>query len=150
MIFCFSLLLTCIHFALVPVTLYWLCVLIHIFTSFYISRLLKSCFNRQIVALSCCVVSAIHQDESALSIHIPPGWWDFLPPPHLTPLGCHTAPGWAPCIIEQFPASYLLYAWHPIFVSATLSIHRTYSFPCCVHMSILCICVTILAFQIGS
>ena len=150
MIFCFSLLLTCIHFALVPVTLYWLCVLIHIFSSFYISRLLKSCFNRQIVALSCCVVSAIHQDESALSIHIPPGWWDFLPPPHLTPLGCHTAPGWAPGIIEQFPASYLLYAWHSIFVSATLSVRRTYSFPCCVHMSILCICVTILAFQIGS
>ena len=30
-IFCFSLLLTFIHFALVHVTLYWLCVLIHIF-----------------------------------------------------------------------------------------------------------------------
>ena len=30
-------------------------------------------------------------------------------PPHPTYLGCHWAPGWAPCIIQQIPTGYLFY-----------------------------------------
>ena len=33
--------------------------------------------------------------------------------------------------------------------SATLSVHPTLSFPHCVHKSLLCVCVSILALQIG-
>ena len=36
--------------------------------------------------------------------HIP-----SLPLPHPTPLGLQRLPGWAPCVIWQLPASYLLY-----------------------------------------
>ena len=31
------------------------------------------------------------------------------PIPHPTPLGCHRAPGGAPCVIQQLPSSYVLY-----------------------------------------
>ena len=30
---------------------------------------------------------------------------------HLTPLGRHRAQGWAPCVIQQLPTSYLFYIW---------------------------------------
>ena len=33
-------------------------------------------------------------------------------PPHITPLGCHRALGWAPCIIQQIPPAYVfLHQW---------------------------------------
>ena len=51
-------------------------------------------------------VSAIYQHESATGVHISPPSWTSLPPPipsHPTPLGCHRAPGWASCVIQQIP-----------------------------------------------
>ena len=42
-----------------------------------------------------------------------------LPPtpvPHATPLGHHRALSWAPCAIQQLPASYLFYTWQRIYV----------------------------------
>ena len=33
------------------------------------------------------------------------------PPPHLTHLGHHRATSWVPCVIQQFPTSYLFYTW---------------------------------------
>ena len=81
------------------------------------------------------LVSAIHQHESAISIYI-----RLLPPepslpPHPTPLGCHRALVWAACAIQQIPAGWLCYACWCIYVSATLSIRPTLSFPDCVHKS---------------
>ena len=40
------------------------------------------------------LVSAKHQQESAIGIHLSPPSWTSLPPP--TPLGCHRAMIWAP------------------------------------------------------
>ena len=53
------------------------------------------------------LVSAIRQHESSISIHILPSEPPPLLPPHVTPLGHHRAPGWAPCVVEQLPTSYL-------------------------------------------
>ena len=40
------------------------------------------------------LVSAIHQREWAIGIHVSPAFWTFLPPPTPSyPLGCHTALG---------------------------------------------------------
>ena len=52
--------------------------------------------------------------SSSRSIHIsPPSWTSLLghPLPHLTPLGHHTAPSWAPWAVHQVPTSYLFYTW---------------------------------------
>ena len=49
------------------------------------------------------LVSAVEQHESAISIHLSCSPWASLPPLHLTPLGCHRAAGWAPCVIQQLP-----------------------------------------------
>ena len=48
------------------------------------------------------------------------------------------------------PTSYLFYTRSCIYVSATFLTRPTLSFPCCIHMSILCVCVSILALQISS
>ena len=47
------------------------------------------------------------------------------PLPHLTPLGHHRAPSWAPCAIWQVPTSYLFYTWYCIHVSPNLPVHAT-------------------------
>ena len=39
---------------------------------------------------------------------------------------------------------------HNVYISVLLSICPTLSFPCCVHKSIVCVCVPIPALQIGS
>ena len=55
------------------------------------------------------MVSAIHQHKSAVGIHMSP---PFQPPPHPTSLGCHRAPVWAPCVVQQIPSGYLFYIRH--------------------------------------
>ena len=47
------------------------------------------------------------------------------PPHHLTPLGHHRTPGWAPCAIQQLPTSYLLYTWQCIYINTTLPVCPT-------------------------
>ena len=54
------------------------------------------------------LVSAVQQCESAKSIHTLPLSWAKT---HPNPLGHHRALSWAPCVIQQFPTSYLLYTW---------------------------------------
>ena len=41
-----------------------------------------------------------------------------FPTPHLNPLHCHRVPGWAPCIIQQFPYSYLFSSRQCIYFNA--------------------------------
>ena len=67
-------------------------------------------------------------------IYISPPCWASLPSPYPTHLGYHREPGWAPCVIQQFPTvlhmivyicqCYLLNSSHP-------------NFPHCVHKSFL-------------
>ena len=91
-----------------------------------------------------------------------------------TPPGCHRALDWAPRTIQQLPTCYLFYTWFCIrlfffildlfifnftllyntvlvFIrfNATLSIRPTLFFPHWVHKSVLYVCVSIAALQIG-
>lgn len=42
-------------------------------------------------------------------------------PPHPTSSGCHRATGWAPCVMQQFPISYLFYTRWCIYFNVTLN-----------------------------
>ena len=71
--------------------------------------------------------------------YVPSLWRSpFHPPPPPPPLGCHRTPGCTPCVIQQFPTSYLLYLCQCICLNATLSICPTLS-SLCVCKSVLCI-----------
>ena len=72
-------------------------------------------FNWRIIALQCCV--GFCHTSTWISHR-----YTYIPsllklpsnshlPPHLTPLGCHRAPDWAPCIIQQIPTGCLFYMW---------------------------------------
>lgn len=71
--------------------------------------------------------------------HVSPSSWVSHPSPHSTPLGYHGAPGWASYATQQLPTACLFYTW--AYVSATLSIHPSFSSPCWAHKSVLCVSV---------
>ena len=82
------------------------------------------------------LVSAISQHESAIGIHISsPSWISFPPPSHPTPLGCHRALGWAPCIIQRLPTGCLFYRWYCKCFSATLNLSHPPLPPLCPQVS---------------
>ena len=72
--------------------------------------------------------------------------------PRSQTLGCHRAPSWAPCARQQLPASRLFYpGWCiNVYVSASLLIFPTLPFLPCFYISVLQVCVSITALQIGS
>ena len=45
-------------------------------------------------------------------------------PPHPTPLGGHSAPGWAPCTLQQLPTGCPFHTWGCMCFLATLSLSR--------------------------
>ena len=51
--------------------------------------------------------------------------------------------------IQELPTSYLLYLWWCVCLNVNLSVCPTLSFPCCVHKSVIYVCVYIHALQIG-
>ena len=88
------------------------------------------------------LVSAIHQHESALGIHMsPPSWTSHL---SLLPtlLGCHRALVWAPWVIQKVPSGYRFYMRWCICFHVASSIRPILSFPTlCSHVSSLCLCL---------
>ena len=69
-------------------------------------------FNWRIIALQCC--DGFCHTTTQVShnyMHIPSLLSLPPTPPHLTPLGHHTAPSWAPWFIEQLPTSSLFHTW---------------------------------------
>ena len=56
--------------------------------------------------------------------HISPPSRTSLPSHQTTPLGHHSATGWAPCL-QPPPTSYLYYKWQCIYCNATLPIYLT-------------------------
>ena len=97
------------------------------------------------------LVSAIQQGESVISIHYVPSRLSLLHhPPYPTPLGLHRALGWAPCVIQQPPISYLFTIWQCVCFSTTLPIHPNFSFPCYVLKPVLYANISIPVLHIDS
>ena len=70
---------------------------------------------------------------------------------HSTPPGHCKMPGWAPCVIQQPPTTYLFYLHMLEYICQCYFLNLSYPLlPHCVHMSILYVCVAISSPQIGS
>ena len=82
------------------------------------------------------LVSAVHHHESAIGIPLSPNL-----PLHPTPLGCHRASGWDPCIIQQIPSSYLLSIWKSLCFSYYLNLSSPLLPLLCPQVSSLCLCL---------
>ena len=75
------------------------------------------------------LVSAIHQHESTIGIHMSPPPWTLLPSPTtLHPLGYHRACFELPKSCSKFPL-VIYFAYGSVCFHAALSICRTFSFP---------------------
>ena len=88
-----------------------------------------------------------NMNQPYVCIYPPPLGPSSHPDPHTTPLCQHRALGCASYPIGQLPTSHLLYTRECINVSATLSVHPTFSFPGCVHKSVVCVCVFVTTQQ---
>ena len=90
------------------------------------------------------LVSAVQWSESATCIHISPPSWTS-PSPHPTLLGHHRARSWAPCAIQQLPASYPFYTRYCEYINPHFPVHLSPLLH--VHLSILHVCISIPALQ---
>ena len=73
------------------------------------------------------------------------------PAPHPTLLGCLRPRVWVPWVTQQIPTGCLFYVWYWKRFHATLSICPIlFSLPSHVCKSVLYVCVSIFALQIGS
>lgn len=79
-------------------------------------------------------------------MHIP-SLWNLLSTSHsIPPLQVVTEhPIWAPWVIQQISTSYLILRMVMCIFQVTLSILPALSFPCCVYMSVLYVCISIAA-----
>ena len=70
---------------------------------------------------------------------------------HLIPLGLHRTPSWAPSSVQELPTTYLFYTRWFVYMSRLLS-QLSSPIPSrpVFHKSILDICISISALQIGS
>ena len=71
----------------------------------------------------------------------------FSTPSH--PLGCHGAPDLSSLHHNKFPLA-IYFTYGNVCFHVTLSIRLTLSFPHCVHNTVLYVCISIAALQIGS
>ena len=119
------------------------CLSLHkLFNAFYIFLM----FNIYYV-----VYTILNTHESAIGTRVP----YLLNPPSISPptasLQVVTEHWlWVPCVIRQTPTGYLFYVWLCICFNAIFSSHPTLSFPLCIQKSVLYVCVSFGALNIGS
>ena len=78
---------------------------------------LKFIFHWRIIALQCSVCFCYATTWISHRYKCVPSLLNLAP----TPLGCHRAPGWAPCVIQQLSISYLFYISN-VYISMLLSL----------------------------
>ena len=91
---------------------------------------------------------AVQWSESAICIHIFPACWtSFIPPtiPSLWVINVHQAELCAICYLKQ-----LFYTWQCIYVKPNPPVHPTLPFPCYAHVSVLYVCISVPALELGS
>ena len=122
----------------------WACVYIYIYTYmdvfiylyryfFYSLFLIKGLLHYGIV-----LMSAIHQQESAIVIHMSPASWTSLPPVtpfYLSRLSQSTS---LSSLSHTANSSWLFYIWQWMCFHATLSIHPILSILHTMHISLVC------------
>ena len=96
------------------------------------------------------LVSAIQQCESAISIHVSLPLEHPLHPHHILPLLVVTEHQVELTALYSHFQLAIFFTYSNVYVSVTLLIHPTLSFPYCVHKSVLYVCVSILTLHIGS
>ena len=79
-------------------------------------------FNWRKTALQCCVGFCHTTTQTSHNYTYITSILSLRPFPHLTILGHHRAPGWAPCVIQHLLTSSLFYTWQCIYVHATVSL----------------------------
>ena len=87
---------------------------------------------------------------SAICIHISLPSWASLSRLSFDPSRSSQSTSWALCATQHLPTSYLFYTRQCIYINATFSVYPPFSFPCCVHKSILHVSASIPVLQIGS
>ena len=94
------------------------------------------------------LVSVVQQCESLINICISPPSRASVPSPHHTLLH-HTAPGWAPCAIQQRPTSHLLYTIE--YICQHYSLNSSHPLLRLLYpQSVLYICISIPSLQMRS
>ena len=107
-------------------------------------------FNWRLIALQCCAGFCLQQPESAVSLHISPSLWSLFPTtPPSQPSGSSQGTELSSlryaAASPQLPISHTAaYICHSI-----LSICPTCPFPHCVCRSILYVCISAPALQVG-
>ena len=81
--------------------------------NFFFTYIFKIYFSRRMIALHCCVAFCHTPTWISHRYAYVPSLLTLPPIPllHPTLLGCHRAPGWAPCITQQIPTGDLFYIW---------------------------------------
>ena len=106
--------------------------------------------NWRIIALQCCVGSAVQQSKAVIGVHTSPLSLTSLPHPTPSPQVVTEIKVELPVLyIYKLPTSHLLYMWWYVCLIVNLSVHHTLSFHCCVHRSVVYVCIHIRALQIG-
>ena len=97
---------------------------------------------------SIVIVSAVHQHEAAIAMDV------FAPslvsphlPPRPTPLGWHRASACDSLCHMAIPTGDVTYS--TVCFNTTHANHSTFSFPYCIQKSVLYICISFAALQIG-
>ena len=118
-------------------------------SKYLIAKNPKNYFYWSIVAVQRCVSFGCTTTWISSMHHIYPASWTFLLTIPIPPPRSSQRTELSSCAIGQLPTSYLFYTWYWYDNANLPVIPPSLPHPPCVHTSILYVCISILALQIG-